>query len=110
MHMAELKRNICIIKNTTKSNTEIADLDQRLKTYLPEHVRYASQLWYRHLLDVTSPGNAVYGDIRHVSSTGTYLLNWMKVMSLLDNTGTIVTALGSVETWVNVSQSFKLNP
>lgn len=106
--MDELKRDICNIKDSTKLNIEITDLDQRLKSCLPEHIRYASQFWYRHLLDATSPDNALYEDIRHFFST--CLLNWMEVMSLLNNTGTIVTALGSVKTWVNVSQPFKLIP
>ncbi|KAF9457726.1 hypothetical protein BDZ94DRAFT_1272420 [Collybia nuda] len=53
--MAELKRDICNIGDSSKLNAEVLDLKERLEKYLPEHVRYASQLWHKHLLDTGFP-------------------------------------------------------
>lgn len=100
--MAELKRDICKIGDSTKLNSEIIDLDQRLEENLPEHLRYASRFWFRHLLDTDSTdGGDIYNEIKRFFSS--HLLHWMEVMSLINDTGVIITALGSVKAWIDVS-------
>ena len=47
--MAGLKRDICEINDPTKWNSEIHELDKRLQTYVPEHLKYACCFWHRHL-------------------------------------------------------------
>ena len=98
--MNMLHRDICGIKDPTKFNSEILDLDIRLHEHLQEHLRYACIHWNQHL----EPIPVEHSDVKECAKEffRTHLLHWIEVMSLLDHANHVQLALSKTKLWFQV--------
>ncbi|KAG8968515.1 hypothetical protein FRC03_007166 [Tulasnella sp. 419] len=53
-----LKRNVCQLPDSLKLNSEVSDLEERLKNVVPMHYQYASRHWGFHLRAISEAVNA----------------------------------------------------
>jgi hypothetical protein len=95
-----LRRDICGINDPTKLNSEILDLDERLREHLPEHLRYACIYWCQHLEAIPVEHSDVCEFAKGFFRV--HLLHWIEVMSLLDHTDHVQLALSKAESWFQV--------
>jgi hypothetical protein len=78
-----LGRDICDIRDPSLSNSEVADLEERLACAVPLELRYACQYWHIHLQYA-----GVFSDSGLLAVLETFcarhLLHWVEVLSLLN--------------------------
>jgi hypothetical protein len=82
-----LKRNICNVDNTVVLNSEIPDLESKLKNCVPPALLYACQYWGAHLLQSTAGDSNLHKEILNklLEFTSIKLLCWIEVLSLEEN-------------------------
>jgi hypothetical protein len=77
----QLKMDICGLGDYTLLNSEVADLQDRITTCIPESLRYACRFFAQHI------GDSLELDKMITEELGTFLthhlLHWIEVMSLL---------------------------
>jgi hypothetical protein len=105
--MKTLRRDICVINDPTKLNSEIADINERLNKYLAEHLRYACVHWSQHLEDVADEHSNVYRLAKGFFFS--HLLHWIEVMSLLNATFSIFVSLNQTKSWLQVCSAILQN-
>ncbi|PSR75085.1 hypothetical protein PHLCEN_2v9333, partial [Hermanssonia centrifuga] len=76
----ELVFNICQLNSSWDWNYDVADLADRIKKHIPQHLSYSCRFWGQHLLTASSL------DSQFVHPFNTFLseklLSWLEVMSL----------------------------
>jgi hypothetical protein len=97
-----LKEDICEIGDASLLNSEIADLPERLKKYVPSELRYACQHWITHLSH-SSPDEALINELEDFCSD--HLLHWLEALSLLDALPSSLRSLPDALEWCKVSFS-----
>jgi hypothetical protein len=98
-----LSRNICQIEDASLLNSELPELQSRIKQYLPEAVQYACRYWVGHLQNI-SPEHAGKGTMMQLRRfLFKHLLHWIELSSLLGQLDTALTSLKSLEEWLKVS-------
>jgi hypothetical protein len=85
-------RNICQLDDTSLLNSEIPDIEERIKRLVPAPLLYASRRWADHLQDV-KPSE---GLVEHLHEfLFKHILHWIELSSV---TGQIDAALASLKT------------
>ncbi|TDL24538.1 WD40 repeat-like protein, partial [Rickenella mellea] len=75
-----LRRNICDL-DSSKLNTEVANLDERIKKNISEELQYACQYWAYHLDSMSELDKETYELVKQFFQDD--LLQWLEVLSLL---------------------------
>jgi hypothetical protein len=98
--MNTLKRDIC--KISSQFNAEVHHLETRRKTYISGSLLYACSHWIDHLslVSTTEEDDELLEALHTFMSTK--LLNWIEVLSLLDNLSNVSTVLASARSWYAV--------
>jgi hypothetical protein len=103
---ANLKRDICDIRDMSLLNEEVEDLGVRIIAYIPARLRYACRHWATHLsecrTDPVSMDNEVSLALMYFTSL--HLLHWLEVLSLIGCLAEALPALRHTQDWVSVSQ------
>jgi hypothetical protein len=97
-----LKEDICQIGGSSLLNSEVKDLPERLREYVPSELRYACQHWITHLSH-SSPDEILINELEYFCSY--HLLHWLEALSLLDALPSILRSLPNVLEWCKVSFS-----
>jgi NACHT domain len=97
--MHSLSRDICHIGDFSKVNTDIQDLEHRVRTYIPEHWQYACSFWAQHLIQVF-PDSELYGLLQTFCYK--HLLHWIELSSLLKVLHKAFWSLELVKEWCKV--------
>ena len=98
--MNMLRRDICGINDPTHLNSEILDLDERLREHLPEHLQYACIYWGQHLGAIPVGHSDIYECAKGFFHA--HLLHWIEVMSLLDHADYVQMVLSKTKSWFQV--------
>ena len=95
-----LRRDICDINDPTKLNSDVLDLDDRLREHVPEHLRYACQFWSLHLADIPFGDKEIYN--KATEFLFEHFLHWLEVMSLLEKVDSVFNILQQTKHWFDV--------
>jgi len=100
--MKELQFNICDLPSSSLPNSEVSDLDDRVKNCIPPELAYSCRFWTEHLRHApVSSGLAA--EVRAFFNHER-LLFWFEALSLLNAMNTCAGSLSSVIRWVMVSR------
>ena len=85
------------------TNDEVGDLRRRAKRDLDHGLRYACELWHKHLVNAnTEPAHELkITSVLHQFLEGKFLF-WLEVLSVLGTTRDAVDALGVAAKWLKV--------
>ena len=98
--MKELRFNICDLPSSYLSNSQVLDLDDRVKKCIPAEMAYSCRFWTDHVRD-TSFNSALAEEVR-VFFNHERLLFWFETLSLLNVVNTCAGSLSSIIQWVTV--------
>ena len=96
-----LKFNICCLPSSHLPNSEIGDLDDRVKDCIPPELAYSCRFWTDHVRHVAPFDSALAVEVRALFNNER-LLFWFEVLSLLKLMNTCAGSLSSVIQWVMV--------
>jgi len=100
--MQGLKRNICEM-DASKLNNEVEDFAARKKKYIGQSLGYACRYWADHLTHSSPSGNGTEMLVQALEKLiQTKVLYWIEVLSLLGDSGAIVTHLEKAKSWHSV--------
>ncbi|CAE6351761.1 unnamed protein product [Rhizoctonia solani] len=86
----ELRFNICGLETSHLLNTQVVDLQSRVKGNISEHLRYSAVYWISHWIESANRGNIT--DVAALMA-GPKLLYWLEVLSLTGNVNTALRGL-----------------
>jgi hypothetical protein len=94
-----LRQDICDIQDPSLSNSEVADLEERLARAVPSELRYACQYWHIHLqyADVFS-GSGLLAALATFCTR--HLLHWVELLSLMNKLPNVQLELESLLTYL----------
>ena len=98
--MRKLQFNICDLPTSYLPNSEVLDLDDRVKKCIPPELAYSCQFWTEHVRDAPF-SSALAADVRAFFNHER-LLFWFEVLSLLNVVNTCAGLLSSLIQWVMV--------
>lgn len=97
-----LKFNICGLENSYLRNSEVVDLEERVKTCIPHHLSYACQFWASHM-QKTIFNTSLAKDLLAFCGN-VHFLFWFEALSLLKSLGTAIASLEKLNGWAQVSR------
>jgi hypothetical protein len=95
-----LKRDICDIRDPTKMNKDVHDLDRKKAECLPGDLQYACRFWALHLSEC-SPVEPLFELLQAFCFTS--MLYWIEVLSLIGDLGSGLRSLRQAQTKLLVS-------
>lgn len=95
---AQLKFNICGLKTSYESNSDILDLDSRMSNCVPSHLSYACCFWADNLVAIEHTQEWCS---RIDVLIKTRLLFWLEVLSLLNKVGQARVNLLKLRGWLS---------
>ena len=98
--MEKLQFNICDLPSSYLPNSEVLDLDERIKKCLPVDLAYSCRFWTDHVR--VSPLNSALAVEVQAFFNNKALLFWFEVLSLMKLINTCAGSLSSVIQWVMV--------
>ncbi|KAG6328907.1 hypothetical protein ID866_10182 [Astraeus odoratus] len=93
----ELQFNICGLESSYLRNSDVPDLEQRVRDCIPPHLAYACQYWAYHVKE-TMFNHILVEELRAVFQTE-YILFWMEVLSLLKSVDTVYSSMPILMAW-----------
>ena len=101
--IAQLRFNICKLKDSWLANAEINDLPSRIKEHISDSLQYSSLYWSKHLCFTTDNGDrGVWGMLKEFFG-GLYGLFWVEVLSIMGMVLIGAPSLRRVISWAKVS-------
>ena len=98
--MKKLQFNICDLPSSYLPNSEVLDLDNRIKEFIPPELAYSCRYWTEHVRHAPfSSGLAV--EVRALFNNEIFLF-WFEVVSLLKLVNTCAASLSSLIQWTMV--------
>ena len=101
----QLRFNICKLEDSRLANTDIHDLQSRIKEDISEPLQYSSRYWTSHLCSTPDNGNQDLSRGLKEFFEGLYPLFWIEVLSLMGMVLTGATSLRRVMSWIKVSRT-----
>ena len=98
--MNKLQFNICDLPSSHLRNSEVLDLDDRIKKCVPAELAYSCRFWTDHVR--AAPFSSALAAEVQVFFNHKILLFWFEVLSLLNVMNTCAGSLSSVIQWVMV--------
>ncbi|KAJ6474724.1 hypothetical protein DFH09DRAFT_953059, partial [Mycena vulgaris] len=92
----ELKFNICDLPTSYLRNVDMPDIQWRLDTYIPLHLRYACRFWVDHLSII--PCQSDTAEVASHLLFNKFLL-WLEALSLLEMVDHGAQALSKLSAW-----------
>ncbi|TDL23239.1 WD40 repeat-like protein [Rickenella mellea] len=89
-----LRKNICNL-DSSQFNSEIVDLDERIKKNISKELQYACQHWAYHLASLSELDTQVYELVKRFLQND--LLYWLEVLSLLQKMTSTLISLDYVQ-------------
>ena len=101
--VAGLKFNICDLETSYRLNSQVPDLEERLKEAVPSHLSYACRFWAEHLRELfeTDIKDEIVSQLR--SFLHDRVLYWFEVMSLTEEFDIASVFLQFAARWIGVS-------
>lgn len=96
-----LKFNICELGNSYLRNSEVPQLENRVKDSIPPDLSYACRFWANHLQKTGF--DTSLGEEMTVFYGSEHILFWIEALSLLKSLGTAITSFEVMEKWAQVS-------
>lgn len=96
---AKLCFNICQLETSYLPNSEVADLDWRVKNYIPECLSYACQFWVVHLQEI-SVERDLGQEVELLLKDK--LLFWIETLSLLKVLNVAPSYLEAIASWLDL--------
>jgi hypothetical protein len=96
----QLQFNICDLRSSFVFDSEVADLEERVKKNISAGLFYACQYWGEHLL-ISTFSDALHDKLAEFLSNR--LLFWMEVLNIRKCIGTGTSILDQAEKWLLVS-------
>ncbi|KAG6333807.1 hypothetical protein ID866_5285 [Astraeus odoratus] len=97
----ELRFNICKLESSYLCNSQVFDLEERIKTNIPPHLSYSCQFWAKHVQNTYfCPDLAM--QVRGILASERVLF-WLEVLGLLNTFGSVATDLITIARWLEVS-------
>jgi len=98
--MEQLHFNICDLPSAYLPNSQISDLDARVKKYIPSEMAYSCRFWTNHVRRV--PFESILAvEVRAFFNNEIFLF-WLEVLSLLKLVNTCAGSLSSLIQWAMV--------
>jgi len=97
-----LKFNICGLESSYLRNSNVGNLEERVKACIPPHLSYACKFWANHMQKKTFDTSLAAELTAFCGSE--HILFWFEVLSLLKSLGTSLTSLEELEKWAQVSK------
>jgi hypothetical protein len=97
---SELHFNICGLDDSHILNVEVPDLSDRIETYIPAELKYASSFWAHHLNN-TGFESEILAELKDLINIR--FLYWLEVLSLLNQVPTAIESLQITRHYVPVS-------
>jgi hypothetical protein len=79
-------------------NSEVEDLDMRVKNHISVALQYACKSWFSHLIEVRGEITTIVSALRNFLEKG--LLAWLEVLSVIGAARDAVTALEKLMHWL----------
>ena len=98
-----LRFNICQLPSSYLPNSEVPNLDDRIKERIAPELAYSCRFWTAHVCN-TSFNASVANAVRELFSNQE-LLFWLEALSLLKSLNTCAGSLSSLIQWIMVCQS-----
>ena len=98
--MKKLQFNICDLPSSYLPNSEVPDLDDRVKKCIPAELAYSCRFWTDHVREAQF--NSALAEVVQAFFNHENLLFWFEVLSLLNVMNTCARLLSSVIQWVMV--------
>ncbi|KAG6325732.1 hypothetical protein ID866_13357 [Astraeus odoratus] len=95
----ELQFNICGLESSYLRNSDVPDLEQRVRDCIPPHLAYACQYWAYHIKE-TMFNHKLVEELRAVFQTE-YILFWMEALSLLKSVDTVYSSMIILMAWAS---------
>jgi hypothetical protein len=92
-----LRFNICELETSYKRNSDVKDLDVRVKNNIQTHLSYACRYWVDHLIQI--PVTRQWVD-RIDSFMRSCLLFWFEALSLMGKFGLALNQLSKLQDWL----------
>ncbi|KAI5990660.1 hypothetical protein EDD15DRAFT_2578411 [Pisolithus albus] len=100
----ELRFNICGLESSYLSNSQVADLSERIKKNISPHLSYACKFWVKHV-EVSQFDLSIAASVQVVMENERVLF-WLEVLSLIGALGGAESSLRSLIRWLKVSMPF----
>ena len=98
--MKKLQFNICDLPSSYLPNSEVSDLDVRVKNRIPPELAYSCRFWTEHVRQ--APFNSALAVEVRAFFNHERLLFWFEALSLFNVVNTCASSLSSVIQWVMV--------
>jgi len=98
----ELRFNICGLEDSRLANTDIDDLQSRIKSNIPDCLQYSSLYWSNHLCFAPDNDKRVWNSLEEFFE-GLCPLFWIEVLSILGMVPMGAPSIRSVISWAKVS-------
>jgi hypothetical protein len=89
----QLEFNICKLETSCLLNAEIRDLDDRVQEKISDALQYSCMHWSSHLCSDSLPASEHVCELLSTFLSGTRLLYWLEVLSLLGKVPVAIQAL-----------------
>ena len=96
---AGLKFNMCKLETSYLLNSEVADLEQRIKDNIPPALSYSCRFWADHLAQVSEFRSNVFESLETFMKEK--FLFWLEVLSVRGEVAIVNPALLSLQGWIN---------
>jgi hypothetical protein len=101
----QLRFNICKLEDSRLANTDVRDLQTRIKEHISDSLQYSSRYWSNHLCSTPDNGNrGVFGSLKEFFE-GLYTLFWIEVLSIMGMVPIGAPSLRRVISWMKVSET-----
>jgi hypothetical protein len=100
--LKELKFNICNLETSCLSNSEIPDLKSRVHLRISDVLQYSCMYWASHLCSDSRPTSKRVLERLGTLLTGTHVLYWLEVLSVIGQVPVAISTLRLMKTCVNV--------
>jgi hypothetical protein len=95
-----LRQDLCRIGIEPKMNRHVPDLDNRIKEFIPEELRYACQFWAIHLCQSPVENGYLYDRVHKFAYD--HLIHWLGALSLMCMMDGGILSLELAENWIMV--------
>ncbi|KAG6329828.1 hypothetical protein ID866_9261 [Astraeus odoratus] len=100
----DLQFNICKLESSYLCNSEVSDMEERIKANIPLHLSYSCQFWAKHLQSTHFSTNLAL-QVKSIL-TSERILFWFEVLGLLNALGSAAADLASTARWLQGQKTF----
>ncbi|TFK59471.1 hypothetical protein BDN72DRAFT_945594, partial [Pluteus cervinus] len=99
----QLKFNICELESSYETNSEVKDLEERIKCHISEELQYSARYWMYHMVKSGEWSSNHDRALKKFGSSN-ILLYWIEILSVLGCVRKSMLELTKVMQWMKVSR------